>query len=183
MRKAYAPVTGDEDENLENKRAAPFRADVVKMRMLRCNWMYTMIVTALVCAGYTTPFSTLHQFITYPRENRTETEQPGLGESEIMYAGIIAMYSVGETVAAAGTGIFLRYFSYWSCFMFSVFLHLVGGVMYGLATNGGMMLVSRLLIGAHAGLGWSLAVAYYGERCEEYDQLKLELLFKGEGRR
>eukprot|EP00731_Ephydatia_muelleri_P030377 Em0021g900a len=172
------------------------RADVAKMWRLRCNWIYTMVVTALVCVGYATPFSTLHQFITYPQENRTGTETAhvftifqlgtsglgttglgtsGLGESEIVYAWIVAMYSVGETIAAVGTGVLLHYFSYWSCYMFSVFLHLVGGVIYGLATNGVMMLVSRLLIGAHAGLGWFLAVAYYGERCEEYDQLKLEL--------
>ncbi|KAL5476236.1 hypothetical protein EMCRGX_G026157 [Ephydatia muelleri] len=183
MCKTYAPVTGDEDENGKKR-----RADVAKMWRLRCNWIYTMVVTALVCVGYATPFSTLHQFITYPQENRTGTEQlgtsglgttglgtSGLGESEIVYAWIVAMYSVGETIAAVGTGVLLHYFSYWSCYMFSVFLHLVGGVIYGLATNGVMMLVSRLLIGAHAGLGWSLAVAYYGERCEEYDQLKLEL--------
>ena len=56
--------------------------DLAKMWRLRCNWAYTMIVTALVCVGYTTPFSTLHQFITYSHENGTVTEQvPPTGQT------------------------------------------------------------------------------------------------------
>ena len=73
------------------------------------------------------------------------------------------MYSFGELVGALVGGYMTKYIPYRYTLLSSALLLAVGCFFYAMTLHGWMILVARLLIGLHAGIGVVVVTAYLGE--------------------
>jgi len=101
----------------------------------------------------------------------------GLGLSETFYAWTIAAFSIGEFVGALSAGILTNIIPFWHNVLISILAHTFGYLLYALATEGWMMIISRLLTGIFVGMQSVTAFTYFGVSYEKY----LQAL--GEGRK
>ena len=95
--------------------------------------------------------------------------QHGLGKSEFFYSWTITTYSIGEVVFAPIAGYATVWIPYWYILMAGVLSHTFGYLLYSLSTSGWMILLSRLLTGAFAGVIETLAYSYISERESDYE--------------
>ena len=94
---------------------------------------------------------------------------PGLGGSEMFYAWMITVYSLGEVILAPISGYATRWIPYWYILLAGIVLHIIGYVFYSVAQLLWMMIIARLLTGAYAGIIETVSYAYIGERTVEYE--------------
>ena len=106
----------------------------------------------------------------------SQTEH-GLGLSETFYAWTIAAFSIGEFVGALSAGILTNIIPFWHNVLIGILAHTFGYLLYALATEGWMMIISRLLTGTFVGMQSVTAFTYFGVSYEKY----LQAL--GEGRK
>ena len=89
---------------------------------------------------------------------------PGLEETEAFYSLTIAIFSVGELIAS----LVFSALSSWHIklkhlMLFGLLLLVTGGLFYGVAQYGWMVLVGRFLQGLHLGAHSTLLRIYIGE--------------------
>lgn len=94
--------------------------------------------------------------------------EPGLGGSESIYAWSISVNNIGGFFGAILGGLLSHLIPYWYSFLISLFFHILGFLLYGLAKHGWMIILSRLLTGVFNGLQRTLAFAYFGESYQHY---------------
>ena len=100
--------------------------------------------------------------------------EPGLQESEAFYSWTLTVLFIGFTISGVVVGILTNWIPY-SCLIFSSTLaHVAGYLLYALATNGWMMIISQLLAGTSKGSHTTLAFSYFGTSFEAYaDSVKI----------
>ena len=92
---------------------------------------------------------------------------PGLGLSESFYSWAVSMYSIGELIGAPLAGYMTKYIPYRFTLLLSALLLAIGCFFYAMSLYGWMVLVARLLIGLHTGIGVVVVTAYLGETATE----------------
>ena len=88
---------------------------------------------------------------------------PGMGLSESYYSWAVSMYSIGELIGAPLAGYMTKYIPYRFTLLLSALLLAIGCFFYAMTLHGWMILVARLLIGLHTGIGVVVVTAYLGE--------------------
>ena len=106
--------------------------------------------------------------------------EPGLQQSEALYALTYEALFVGHVIAAVTTGLLFNLIPTWYLFLVSTLSHTLGYLLYALATNGWMMILARALAGLQAGSVDSLVFAYYSVSFQKYKE-NLKTLGKFEG--
>lgn len=100
--------------------------------------------------------------------------EPGLQQSETFYSWTFTVFFIGFTISGVVAGMLTNWIPYCYLFFFSSLAHVIGYMLYALATNGWVMILGRLLAGISMGSVTTLAFAYYGVSFEEYvDNLKI----------
>ena len=102
-----------------------------------------------------------------PCHSGRQIDWPGLGQSESIYSWAVTMYSTGELAGALVAGQLIKYVPYRHAILWACGALIFGSLFYGIAVTGWMVLVGRLLIGIHAGLGIVLVTSYIGETTTE----------------
>ena len=97
--------------------------------------------------------------------------QYGLGLSESFYSWSLAINSIGSFVGGMLTGLLVRCIPYWYLFMSSLLTHIVGFILYAVANEGWILMISKFLAGYFVGAGFTLALSYYSESSVEYVDL------------
>ena len=103
--------------------------------------------------------------------------EPGLEQSEAFYSLTYVALFVGHTTAAVATGLLFNLIPTWYLFLVSTLCHILGYLLYALATNGWMMILARVLAGMQLGAIDSLTFSYFGVSFEKYKQ-NLKILEK-----
>ena len=94
--------------------------------------------------------------------------EPGLQESEAFYSWTLAVFFIGFTVSGVVAGVLTNWIPYWYLFFSSTLAHVIGYLLYALATDGWMMILGRLLAGISMGSSTALTFAYFGVSFEVY---------------
>ncbi len=94
--------------------------------------------------------------------------EPGLGLSESLYSWSITTINIGACVGALFAGFILKVLPYWLVTFGALLLHTVGYLLYALATNGWMMMLSCFMTGAFVGAEFTFSPAYFSESYDEY---------------
>ena len=102
--------------------------------------------------------------------------EPGLDESETMYALLITIYSCGELTGGLLSGFLTKCIPNWYQFVFAISLHTIGYVLYGVATNGGILMIGMFLAGYYLGAQITLSMNYATEMSVEYVNLLKEVM-------
>lgn len=77
---------------------------------------------------------------------------------------------MGHTLGAILVGVLFNLVPTWYLFLFSTLCHTIGYLLYALATNGGVMILSRGLAGLQSGIVDALVFAYYAVSFEKYTE-------------
>lgn len=101
-----------------------------------------------------------------------------MGQSELFYSLAIATQNFGSVLGSIFCGILLRYVPFLVLFVNAICMHIIGYVLYGLSTQGWMLLIGELLAGFYLGGQGTLSYSYVTETSVIYE----ELLSKREGR-
>ena len=102
----------------------------------------------------------------------------GLGESELFYSLIIGAQHLGSVIGSLVCGFLVRYMPFLILFLTATCFHIVGYVLYGLATQGWILMVAELLAGYYLGAQGTLSYAYVTDSVSTY----VKLLREKEGR-
>lgn len=96
---------------------------------------------------------------------------PGLGESELFYSWVIALFNIGALFGAVGTGFLIKYIPYWHLILLTLILHTVGYVLYAISYEGWVIMLSKFLSGIFIGGEMTLALSYFAESSAEYKNI------------
>ena len=88
--------------------------------------------------------------------------EAGLGLSERFYHVAISALSIGQLLGAMMASIVSDRIPLWYSTMATLLCHIVGFVVYAMATSGWMIIVARLLSGMFIGIQVVLSLAYFG---------------------
>ena len=100
--------------------------------------------------------------------------EPGLHQSESMYAWIFTFFFTGFSISGLLAGLLANWIPYWYLFFLTILIHIVAYLLYAMATSGLVMMLARALAGAAMGSGTTLVFAYFGVSFETYiDNLKI----------
>ena len=94
--------------------------------------------------------------------------EPGLQQSETFYSWTSTAFFVSFTITGILAGFLSNWIPYWYLFLSSILMHIIGYLLYALATNGWMMILARALSGISMGAVVTLSFTYYGVSFEEY---------------
>ena len=147
---------------------------------MRLNWLLTLLLGVNFTVGYSMALSTLHKFMTNPRNPRNETYvrvyhkfnvltasiyhqqgRPGHEESETMYAIAAGIYNGGDIAGSLTASILLNVLSYRFLLAIGPIAQILGCTLYGLSINGWMVIAGRFLIGINTGITMSSIMSYY----------------------
>ncbi len=85
-----------------------------------------------------------------------------------MYSLLVTILSCGEVVGGLMSGFFTKCIPHWYQFMFAISLHTIGYVLYGIATNGWVLMVGMFLAGYYLGAQITLSMTYATELSGKY---------------
>ena len=85
-----------------------------------------------------------------------------------MYALGFTLFNVGELVGAFSTGLLVQFIPYSYISFIGLVIHILSYVLYGMATEGWILLLSRPLSGYFIGSSLALAPTYFSETHELY---------------
>jgi len=85
-----------------------------------------------------------------------------------MYALGFTLFNVGELVGAFITGLLVQFIPYSYISFIGLVIHILSYVLYGMSTQGWMLLFSRPFSGLFIGSSLTLAPTYFGETSELY---------------
>ena len=109
--------------------------------------------------------------------------EAGLGLSERFYHVAISALSIGQLLGAMMASIVSDRIPLWYSTMATLLCHIVGFVVYAMATSGWMIIVARLLSGMFIGIQVVLSLAYFGVSYLRYlEVLEPEERTKEEGK-
>ena len=109
--------------------------------------------------------------------------EAGLGLSERFYHVAISALSIGQLLGAMMASIVSGRIPLWYSTMATLLCHIVGFVVYAMATSGWMIIVARLLSGMFIGIQVVLSLAYFGVSYLRYlEVLEPEERTKEEGK-
>ena len=77
---------------------------------------------------------------------------------------------MGHTTSAIAMGLLFYVIPTWYLFLSSTLAHIVGYILYAMATSGWMMLLARALAGYALGSVMSLTFSYYGSSFDKYQE-------------
>lgn len=97
--------------------------------------------------------------------------EPGLGESESFYSGVITLFNIGALIGAIVCGVLVKYIPYWHLILISLMTHTIGYVIYAVTYVGWLIMISKVLSGFFIGAEMALALSYFAESSVEYDLL------------
>ena len=101
--------------------------------------------------------------------------EPGLGESELFYSWVIALFNIGALFGAVGSGLLIKYIPYWHLILLTLLTHTVGYILYAISNQGWVIMISKLLSGVYIGGEMTLALSYFAESSVEYENIMLKL--------
>ena len=105
--------------------------------------------------------------------------EPGLEQSEAFYSLTYVALFVGHVIAAVATGLLFNHIPTWYLFLVSTLCHILGYLLYALATSGWMMILARGLAGLQLGAIDVITFGYYAVSFEKYkENLKTLGLFE-----
>ena len=96
--------------------------------------------------------------------------EPGLEQTETLYSLTYVALFVSHTISAVATGLLFNHIPTWYLFLVSTLCHILGYLLYALATSGWMMILARALAGLHLGAIDTLVFAYYAVSFEKYKE-------------
>jgi MFS family permease len=171
---AYLGKDRQEPEYVKAKR------DVLRLKF---NWLFLVLASTVRAINYTCVIPTNHQFIINPTIKTlnitNENIEPGLEQSETFYSLTYVVLFSTYTISAVGAGLLFNHVPTWYLFMFSTLSHILGYLLYALATNGWMMILARGLAGVQLAACTSLVFAYCSVSFEKYTE-NLKILGKYE---
>jgi MFS family permease len=171
---AYLGKDRQEPEYVKAKR------DVLRLKF---NWLFLVLASTVRAINYTCVIPTNHQFIINPTIKTlnitNENIEPGLEQSETFYSLTYVVLFSTYTISAVGAGLLFNHVPTWYLFMFSTLSHILGYLLYALATNGWMMIMAHGLAGLQMGASTSLVFAYCSVSFEKYTE-NLKILGKCE---
>lgn len=94
--------------------------------------------------------------------------EPGLDLSEEFYSLTFSAMFAGHTLSAISCGLFFNFVPTWYIFLTAILFHTVSNLLYAMAVNGWMMLLSRGLSGVAVGITVASTFAYFGVSFERY---------------
>ncbi len=75
----------------------------------------------------------------------------GLGESEFFYSFTIASLYIGSITGGFLVAFLIKFMPYWYLFIFFISAHILGFVLYGVASQGWMLILAMALVGVFTG--------------------------------
>ncbi len=93
---------------------------------------------------------------------------PGLGQSEVFYSSVLMLFHGGATFGALLAALLVRVTPYWYLLLFSLTIHTLSYVMYGMAASSWIIAVSKFLSGLFIGMEKTVTFAYFGESYSDY---------------
>lgn len=99
---------------------------------------------------------------------------PGLGESETMYAIASGIYNGGGIVGALIAPILLLNFKYRTVIAIAPVIQIFGSTLYGLSTNGWMVIAGRFLLGTSDALVITSVMSYYTASTRNQPDIRLK---------
>ena len=96
--------------------------------------------------------------------------EPGLEQTETLYSLTYVVLFVSHAIAAVATGLLFNHIPTWYLLLVSTLCHILGYLLYALATSGWMMILARALAGLQTGSVDSLVFAYYSVSFEKYTE-------------
>ena len=102
--------------------------------------------------------------------------EPGLGESEVFYSSVIAVFNIGAALGAFSSGVLIKFIPYWHVILSSLILHTLGYVLYATATSGWVVMLSKLMSGTFNGTQMTLSLAYISQSIAVYDEALKQLV-------
>ena len=100
--------------------------------------------------------------------------RPGLGESETMYAIASGIYNGGGIVGALIAPILLLNFKYRTVIAIAPVIQIFGSTLYGLSTNGWMVIAGRFLLGTSDALVITSVMSYYTASTRNQPDIRLK---------
>ena len=101
--------------------------------------------------------------------------QPGLGESELFYSWVIALFNIGALVGAVGSGFLVKHIPYWHLVLGNLLMHTIGYILYAISQDGVVIMVSKFLSGIFIGGEMTLALSYFAESSVAYEKIYSQL--------
>jgi MFS family permease len=152
-----------------------FKDELPEVARMKKNWFILCCNSFVLGMSFAITYPSLHQFVTTPTSiTATKDIRPGLGLSETFYSWSVSVYPIGEVVTGIIFSISAKYTSIKSLCCVDSLLLTLGGVFYGSAVNGPMVLLARICQGSFIG-GLSLIVrVYLGETTNIAMKLKNE---------
>ncbi len=86
--------------------------------------------------------------------------EPGLGKSELFYSFVIGSLQFSSIIGGFLSAILIKWVPYWYQFIFFLCTHILGFVLYGIATQGWVLLPAMLLVGFYLGAEVTLGFNY-----------------------
>ncbi len=86
--------------------------------------------------------------------------EAGLGESELFYSLIIAFVYIGSVFGGFFSAFLIKFIPYWYLFIFFISAHILGFVLYGVASQGWMLMLAMALVGVFTGSEVTLVFNY-----------------------
>ncbi|XP_064390131.1 uncharacterized protein LOC135338046 isoform X2 [Halichondria panicea] len=147
---------------------------------LRLNWFFVILVSPLFALSTTGISSSFHQFVTNPRAeslhgNQTHTKmEPGLGESELFYSLLISGFNLGSVIGGIANGLLSKCVPQWYLWMVMLLAHTSGYLIYALASNGWLIMLSKILSGYFLGADLTLGFSYLSVTSVQYIEVQKE---------
>ena len=99
--------------------------------------------------------------------------EPGLGESEVFYSLLFSGFNLGFMTGGITAGLFLKCIPQWYLWLATLLSHTFGYLIYSLANQGWLLMISRSLSGCFEGSQFTLAFSYLSSSSLVYtDALK-----------
>jgi len=81
---------------------------------------------------------------------------------------VIAAQNIGAAIGSLSMGLSVRRIPFLYLFLFGIFLHIVGYILYGIATEGWILLIGELCAGFYLGAQGTLSYSYATESAVTY---------------
>ena len=100
--------------------------------------------------------------------------EPGLGESELFYSLLISGFNLGSVIGGIANGLLSKCVPQWYLWMFMLLAHTSGYIIYALASNGWLIMLSKIMSGYFLGAVLNLGFSYLSVTSVQYIKLQEE---------
>ena len=100
--------------------------------------------------------------------------EPGLGESELFYSLLVSGFNLGSVIGGIANGLLSKCVPQWYLWMFMLLAHTSGYIIYALASDGWLIMLSKIMSGYFLGADLTLGFSYLSVTSVQYIKVQEE---------